>query len=348
MLIEVFVLVFFQTVSAQNTSFQQKFSINDGSKNRWFQERRIINDNNSSFEIVTLNHCLVKDKEHGLATAHQLNFLGCNVTSNYINHLNDTLTVPIKRLQIFASRLNGSFESIHYFQDLRLLNIVNSSLAENFTWKGINQFPKLEYLKVEASHLGRFLEDSCIICLPTPLRTVVFKNCLVNLTSSDFAGLAYLKFLDISHNNISVIQDHWRRPDGLLNDLVSLEILDMSYNRISELNSTFFKGASSLKELCLAGNGIVKLPNDTFKNLRRLVVLDLSFNKFTEFHSELLATTRNLRELNLVGNPIRGLMKHDFWNFKKLNVLFNWKERSLWYRVSDVFFDFYENKIRDL
>lgn len=332
----------------ENTSFQQKFSIQDGSKTRWFQERRIIKDNTAAYEIVTLNHCLVKDQEHGLATAIQLNFRGCNVTSSYMSYLNATLTAPIKRLQFFSSALNASIENVHFFQDLRYLNMENSTLAENFTWKAIKQFPRLEYIKIESSNLGRFLEDSCVFCLPLSLRTVIFKNSLVNITSTDFAGLPYLKYLDISHNKISVIHDHWRSPDGLLNDLVSLEVLDMSYNQFSELNSTFFKGVSSLKELCLAGNKIVKLPNDTFKNLWRMVVLDLSYNKLTGFDNELLATTKNLRELNLVGNPIQGIMKHDFWSFKKLTVLFNWKERSLWYRVSDVFFDFYENEIRDM
>lgn len=335
-------------VSGENTSFLQKFKVQEETKTRWFQERRIIQDHTSTFEVVTLNTCKVKDREHGLSTANQLNFLGCNVTLDFIDHLNETLTSPIKRLQFFSSRLDGNFESMKYFKDLRYLNMVNSTLAENFTWTGIKRLQKLEFIKLESSNLGRFLEDSCSLCLPTSLRTVIFKNSFTNVTSSDFAGLAYLKFLDMSYNKIDVIHDHWRRPDGLFDDLVTLEVLDMSYNKFSQLNSTFFKGLSSLKELCLAGNDIVRLPNDTFKNLWRLAVLDLSFNKMTEFHNELLVTTRNLRELNLIGNPLPGLMKHDFRYFRKLNVLFNWKERSMWYRVSDVFFDFYENEIRDM
>lgn len=336
------------TVSAENTSFQQTFSLQDGTRTRWFQERRTIKASSTAYEIVTLNTCRVKDPEHGLETANQLNFLGCNVTSSYINYLNSTLTAPIKRLQLFSSKLDGGIESIYHFQQLQYLNIVNSSLSENFIWRGIKQLPRLEYIKIESSNLGRFFEESCVLCLPATLRTVILKNSLVNVTSTDFAGLAYLRFLDISHNNISMIQDLWRRSDGLLNDLVSLEVLDLSYNRFTQLNSTFFKGVSNLRELSLARNELVKLPSDTFKNLRKMIVLDLSYNRLTQFHKELLANTKRLKELNLTGNPIQGLLKHDFWDYKKLTVLFNWKERSLLYRVSDVFLDFYENEIRDM
>lgn len=341
-------LYFLINVQAENTSLFQKFPVKENSNTRWFQEKRIFSDESSSFEVVTLNSCKFKDNDHGLSSANQVNFVGCNMSLEYIEHLNNTLSNPIRRLQFFSSQLGPRMETVKYFKDLRYLNIVNSTNLYNNSWNILNYFQKLEYIKIESSRLGRFLEDLCVLCLPQSLKTLILKNSIIKLTSSDFAGLNILKFLDISRNNISVIQDNWRSPDGLLDDLVGLEVLDMSYNKFSNFNATFFKGVFNLKELSLARNEISYLPNDTFKALGKLIALDLSFNKLTEFHNELLYSTKHLKELNLIGNPISGLLKHDFREFKRLNVLFDWKDRYLWYRISDVFFDFYESEIRNL
>ena len=91
-----------------------------------------------------------------------------------------------------------------------------------------------------------------------------------------FKGLHKLTELNLYQNELNEV------PDELFQDLVSLEHLDLEYNKIKFAHNSctnVFKGLSNLKRLYLTSNEIGYIPEGLFQNLISLESLDLTGNK---------------------------------------------------------------------
>ncbi|XP_078689233.1 uncharacterized protein LOC144920757 [Branchiostoma floridae x Branchiostoma belcheri] len=85
---------------------------------------------------------------------------------------------------------------------------------------------------------------------------------------------------------------------------ISLEILRLDGNNISEMNSTVFKSLSNLRELYLNHSGVRYLSADIFLNLESLQKLHLENNKLQSLPENIFAGLKRLTLLGIHGNPL--------------------------------------------
>ncbi|XP_055385332.1 leucine-rich repeat-containing protein 4C isoform X2 [Condylostylus longicornis] len=84
----------------------------------------------------------------------------------------------------------------------------------------------------------------------------------------------------------------------------SIEILDLSYNRIKKLYKTSFERYTSVQSLLLYDNMIISIEPDTFSSLTFLEEIDLSNNGLTIIPLELFQLPM-VRNVYLDSNPLR-------------------------------------------
>ncbi|XP_028043588.1 chaoptin-like [Bombyx mandarina] len=110
-----------------------------------------------------------------------------------------------------------------------------------------------------------------------------------------------LKNLDLSHNKIRELNDTSLRIP------VSLNYLDISFNMIIRIGPSSFYRAGHLKTLRLSHNQLTKIEHGAFHGLSALLNLDLSYNKFGYFNSEWLMDLKSLVVLSLRNNWMHNL-----------------------------------------
>uniref|UniRef100_A0A674MJ47 Ig-like domain-containing protein n=1 Tax=Takifugu rubripes TaxID=31033 RepID=A0A674MJ47_TAKRU len=105
-----------------------------------------------------------------------------------------------------------------------------------------------------------------------------------------------LQLLSVENNHLQQL------PEGLEGS-TSLQVLHISFNRISTLRAGQFSRLLQLKELHLQHNLIASLHPHIFQDLPQLQVLDLSFNVLTSLHPLMHLSLRNIgAEVKLAGN----------------------------------------------
>ncbi|CRK86654.1 CLUMA_CG000490, isoform A [Clunio marinus] len=190
-----------------------------------------------------------------------------------------------------------------------------------------------------SSDANRKMFSSCAVDLET---LDISHNHFVLLPANGFGILKRLKLLKINDNEISML------ADKALNGLRTLQIVDLSSNKIVALPSELFKDPSqSLQEIHLQNNSISVLSpglfsnlvqlqaldlsinqltsswinKSTFKGLIRLVLLDLSSNKITKLESEMFSDLYTLQILNLRHNLLETIDADTFTSMSNLHKL---------------------------
>ena len=161
----------------------------------------------------------------------------------------------------------------------------------------------------------------------------------------------------------------------LLWDVESLEILDLSSNKIEELPYKLFKSQTNLKTLKLSNNLLTKLSSDSllgteklnhlmldnnllkeindgvFSNFSRLSMLDLSNNNLVEIPKS-LRFLKNLKSLDLSHNLIRNLVDLSLSQLFRLDLSWNKIENitvaALQHLISLQILDLSNNKIEEV
>uniref|UniRef100_A0A1A9WUH6 LRRCT domain-containing protein n=1 Tax=Glossina brevipalpis TaxID=37001 RepID=A0A1A9WUH6_9MUSC len=87
----------------------------------------------------------------------------------------------------------------------------------------------------------------------------------------------------------------------------SVQILDLSYNDIRQVDENSFKNFHLLRYLNLSYNALHTISLETFNNLYLLYDLDLSYNRLEQLDERLLERNPNLFKLNLEGNKLMSL-----------------------------------------
>ena len=119
----------------------------------------------------------------------------------------------------------------------------------------------------------------------------------VKLTSS-LASFTNLQFLYIDHNEITNIHSN------AFNDLTLVIHLDLSWNKIQQLNESVLSPLANLKTLKLDHNRIYTLSTEQFKLNPSLVHLDFSSNRIRSLPSSVFKYTKNVHYLNLFDNRL--------------------------------------------
>lgn len=107
-----------------------------------------------------------------------------------------------------------------------------------------------------------------------------------------FSNLIHLEKLLANHGKLKTI------PQNMFSN-TKLIYLDLSYNRIDQIEIIGKIGAKNLHALLLSNNNITTINGTTFNDLRQLTVLDLSYNNLQILKHESFDKLLNLRNLSL-------------------------------------------------
>ncbi|CAG9796440.1 unnamed protein product [Diatraea saccharalis] len=127
----------------------------------------------------------------------------------------------------------------------------------------------------------------------------------------------------LTHNLISELDNFCFKDAGYL----SLEILNLSYNKIFWIGLHAFSGLESLVHIDLSYNRLRYIPSDLFWDTPKLTNLDLSSNIFEKLKNEPFLMHSNLRVLNLNNCHIMALSDRLFTrlpNLRKLDLSDNY------------------------
>ncbi|XP_078517335.1 amphoterin-induced protein 3 [Lissotriton helveticus] len=123
--------------------------------------------------------------------------------------------------------------------------------------------------------------------------------------------------LDLSHNNLSHLHNHW------LATLPRLQALRISHNRIERLTARVFHNATLLRHLDLSSNLLVAIKEHFFEHLVNLEELLLYNNKLTQVDSRAFVHLSSIQKIYLSRNLIES------FSFSYLHNLSNPQLRTL-------------------
>ncbi|XP_030384316.1 uncharacterized protein LOC115631645 [Scaptodrosophila lebanonensis] len=101
----------------------------------------------------------------------------------------------------------------------------------------------------------------------------------------------------------------------------TVELLDLSYNDITNVDADCFGTTVHLLNLTLAHNSIQTIHVDAFSTLRHLQALDLSYNRLEYVDEHMLESNDQLHYLNLEGNKLATLDSQPLLRSKSLRIL---------------------------
>lgn len=136
------------------------------------------------------------------------------------------------------------------------------------------------------------------------------------ISNTAFAGIAFLKELNINHNEFELI-------DNLIYSLNDnfLTRLDLSFNKIKQIAVRFPKNFANLTTLLLNNNNIEIISNFTFENLISITTLELNHNRLRVLEDFAFVGLKCLEKLSLAGNSISKISRHSFGDLFKLDEL---------------------------
>ncbi|XP_046572045.1 insulin-like growth factor-binding protein complex acid labile subunit [Haliotis rubra] len=152
------------------------------------------------------------------------------------------------------------------------------------------------------------------------------------ITSSGiFDDLVNLEVLDLTRSNINQI------PTGWFSNLYSLKTLNLSQSNLREIEEGSMDGLMNLKTLDLSMNALRNIPLKAFDPLRKSVQnLHLSGNILKEIDDQLFRNMLALQYLDLSDNKIASISSNAFSDLKLLNSL-QLQENKLAYLPVDLF-----------
>ena len=134
---------------------------------------------------------------------------------------------------------------------------------------------------------------------------------------------ASLELLDLTRNKLAVL------PKEAFSALIKLQTLNLSLNNISAINGGAFIGLNKLKTLDLTFNMMSTIDGDTFSGLNLLQTLNVSRNVIKSLPDNVFSGFYNLLSLDLNGNYISSVSNRTFTKLQgKLTMLSLWNPRG--------------------
>ncbi|XP_055377992.1 toll-like receptor 3 [Condylostylus longicornis] len=208
-----------------------------------------------------------------------------NISNNAFNGL-----LQLLKLNLSSNSLrtisNNAFEGLVSLRDLDLSYNLLEGL-HNKSKSLLEHCLSLERLNVSHNRINlvnrkTFPSDPYI---PYKLNHVDLSYNKIPILTFDLTyGTRKLKYLNISNNLILDIRKY------IIGNLTSLEILDLSNNRIEDLVTEhgFEKLPRNLTQIYLQNNEIFNIPFNEFENLTQLQILNLESNKLKTFPQQLI------------------------------------------------------------
>lgn len=142
-------------------------------------------------------------------------------------------------------------------------------------------------------------------------------NSISVLAPGLFANLGHLLALDLSRNQLT---SAWINS-GTFSGLIRLVLLNLSHNRVTRLDPTFFRDLYTLQILNLEHNQLETIPADTFAPMNNLHTLVLSYNKISYLDAYSLNGLYVLSLLSLDNNLLETIHPDAFRNCSSIQDL---------------------------
>ncbi|KAG6444332.1 chaoptin [Manduca sexta] len=230
-----------------------------------------------------------------------------------------------------------------------LLTLQSLDLSDNgFTnppWEALSGLTSLQYLYMQDNNLTS-LSKSAFGNLPTMFQLDLSRNQIDTVAQQSFTGLQQLLHLSLSGNNLKHI------PNEAFKGLVALRKLDLSYNSLDKIDNKthgLLDDCLSLEMVNLSHNNIGFLTKKMFPYSPwipyRLQEIDLSYNEIPVLTYDLTLGTKKIKKLYLAGNYINDVRNNVLGNITSLEVLDLSKNNlnSLISRTSEMPFHLPEN-----
>uniref|UniRef100_A0A6I8QKJ8 Slit guidance ligand 1 n=1 Tax=Xenopus tropicalis TaxID=8364 RepID=A0A6I8QKJ8_XENTR len=122
--------------------------------------------------------------------------------------------------------------------------------------------------------------------------------------------------LRLNNNEIATLE-----ATGLFRKLPHLKKINLSNNKISEIEDAAFEGAASVSELHLTANHLESVRSGMFRGLEGLRTLMLRNNRVSCVHNDSFTGLRNVRLLSLYDNQISTITPGAFDTLQSLSTL---------------------------
>ncbi|XP_049807056.1 toll-like receptor 6 [Schistocerca nitens] len=142
-------------------------------------------------------------------------------------------------------------------------------------------------------------------------------NSISVLAPKLFTNLGHLLLLDLSSNELT---SAWINSETF-SGLIRLVLLNLSHNRISKLDPSFFRDLYTLQILNLNHNELEAIPADTFSPMNNLHTLSLSHNKISQLDAYALNGLFVLSLLSIDNNHLKDIHPEAFRNCSSLQDL---------------------------
>ena len=123
-------------------------------------------------------------------------------------------------------------------------------------------------------------------------------------------------------SNKGITDDDLKHIVELLGNELSVEVLSLYNNQLTEIHPDTFKGISSLERLYLDNNKLTTIHPDTFKGLSSLKWLSLPYNQLTTIHPDTFKGLSSLKWLSLPYNQLTEIHPDTFKGISSLERLY--------------------------
>ncbi|XP_021711606.1 chaoptin [Aedes aegypti] len=188
-----------------------------------------------------------------------------------------------------------------------------------YLWLRNNSLTSFEFNGLKAKRVNLISNKlKKIKLVPSFENLFLSNNSISEITADDFAELK-LSRLDLAWNNLSSM-------DGI-DKISSLEVLDLSHNKIGALKLTSFANLKKLVDLNLEETAITNLQHGTFSQLTALKRLDISYNKLNRIDFDIFTSSSETEEIYIEGNRLKEVNIDEihkiFPNLKKISIADN-------------------------
>ncbi|KAL6303514.1 adenylate cyclase-like protein [Sparassis latifolia] len=306
-------------VHALDLSFGRSLEQLDASHNDITQLNLILGPMGQPFALTSLDisHAKLSALDE-VALAQLTSLRTLRVDHNSLRSIPDTLGVltMLTHLSCSNNQLLALPSTIGRLQKLETLEAHNNSLAElpATMWSCAS----LQLINVTSNFIGSWslphvhAYHATNVSLSPDLATSSLPGSDYNERKASTSGSRPLPPLVLSLEKLYLgenrLTDDTLHPLALLKEL---RVLNLSFNEIQDMPSTFFRNLTDLKELYLSGNSLSAIPTEDLHRMSKLEVLFLNGNKLQTLPKEL--------------GKIPSLMALDVGsNILKYNV-FNWQ-----------------------
>ncbi|MGH0116672.1 UNVERIFIED_CONTAM: hypothetical protein FKN15_021220 [Acipenser sinensis] len=144
----------------------------------------------------------------------------------------------------------------------------------------------------------------------------LYDNKIQTLAKGTFAALRAVQTLRLNNNEIAALE-----ATGIFKTLSQLKKINLSNNKITEIEDGAFEGAIAVNELHLTANQMDSVRSGMFRGLEGLRTLMLRNNRLSCVHNSSFTGLRNVRLLSLYDNQLTTITPGAFDTLQSLSTL---------------------------